>query len=575
MNDNGNIKLELADWLYNAGLVGFINIIENSGYNVNFIGKEIYFNINVLNDFEIKYFKYFIDTYQNFFNWYKVVNFESFIEEVEGNKFCNFNLEKLEILNNFIGIDSKAGTLKYILNSNSYKSAYKLINENFNILKLEKTINKIKIKKNEEIKDKITEIKELLEKIKLIINYFNKENSKKYLIGKDIIYNILNLVIGNVSFLNPQTKIKDFYIDFRNYFVLPVIDYLESNKINYKHNCYICGRKIKNLNDSLSFLNEVGFDVARKNSNVWNFINDIAICPICKLIYSCVPAGFTYINKKGIFINDNHQVENIKKINSRIKIELINNKKNYSMLKSISESFKIIMKENLKYELADIQLVRFENGTYHFNLLSKNFLKMLDKLHNSGKIKILSGIGFVENDIYFNLYDEVIKRIINNENLYQLIHKLLILKISKPQNVKFNVKNINDLLYINYDFINLLKGVKDMENLENYEDNNKLDVLKLAKSAGYYLRESYKQKNSENKIIGISYRLLNALKTNNKYLFMDIILSCYLYTEKTIPSFFIKVFKNDNIFKNIGYSFITGFIEGTNSDYNYNTLEED
>ena len=40
-----------------------------------------------------------------------------------------------------------------------------------------------------------------------------------------------------------------------------------------------------------------GFDTSRKPSHVWNFINDIAVCPVCKLVYSCVPAGFLFLWK--------------------------------------------------------------------------------------------------------------------------------------------------------------------------------------------------------------------------------------------------------------------------------------
>ena len=66
----------------------------------------------------------------------------------------------------------------------------------------------------------------------------------------------------------------------------------ESDKKKYKYNCFICNREIKNLDNDFSFLVNTGFDTNRKLSHVWDFINDVAMCPICKLVYSCVPVGF-------------------------------------------------------------------------------------------------------------------------------------------------------------------------------------------------------------------------------------------------------------------------------------------
>ena len=82
-----------------------------------------------------------------------------------------------------------------------------------------------------------------------------------------------------------------------------------------------------------------GFDTNRKLSHVWNFNNDIAMCPICKLVYSCVPVGFTYVYGSGIFINSNTNAEELIRINSRIKSEIYREE-------SISGIYKILNKES-------------------------------------------------------------------------------------------------------------------------------------------------------------------------------------------------------------------------------------
>ena len=43
---------------------------------------------------------------------------------------------------------------------------------------------------------------------------------------------------------------------------------------------------------------------------------------------------------------------------------------------------------------------------------------------------------------------------------------------------------------------------------------------------------------------------------------MDTVLNCYLYAQRTVPPIFLEGLKDDLAFKNIGYAFVTGLIEG-------------
>lgn len=87
------------------------------------------------------------------------------------------------------------------------------------------------------------------------------------------------------------------------------------------------------------------------------------------------------------------------------------------------------------------------------------------------------------------------------------------------------------------------------------------DILGLANASGYYLRQAYKEKGSEDKLNGIAYRLLNSLKTNNRNMFMDTLLNCYLYTRKEVPSVFLEALKDEEVFKHIGYAFVMNLID--------------
>ncbi len=551
------IKIQLGDWLYNAGVVGFVNILLHANDNILLNGQTVTFSADVLYNFEEKYFKYFIDTYEKTLSWYKIVKYKEFIEKYEQEDYTNFSLKDLDHLNNFIGTNSKSGSLKYFLTSNSYVKAYKLISLDVDVINLLKGLSTIKMKKSDTLSNKMNEIIKAINKLKIIISYFENEETRKYIGAMNVIYTIIKHAWKDVSFLNRTPSTPDMYQDYKKYFLDIAYNYITKDKKNDKYRCSICNNNMSHMNQNLSFLNATGFDTNRKPSHVWNFNNDIAVCPICLLIYSCVPAGFTYVYNRGIFINQNQDVNSAVKVNQMIKSEVLeDNETNiYRIYQVISQQIKKKSNAGIKYELADVQVVRYENEKYRFNLLSR---KMLSILNDSTKLlNSLIKSWYKEGNTNFNIYDEVIKKLLNNENLFLFIHKLIVLKMTK-QNVYYHVGHIFGLLNINQ---KILEGVVGMEKKSK-------DILEISKHSGYYFRKAYESKQSENKINGIAYRLLNSLKTNNKHLFMDTLLNCYLYIKQSVPTIFVEGMKNDDVFKSIGYAFVAGIINEFNKNEN-------
>ncbi len=80
---------------------------------------------------------------------------------------------------------------------------------------------------------------------------------------------------------------------------------------------------------------------------------------------------------------------------------------------------------------------------------------------------------------------------------------------------------------------------------------------------GFYLRKDYENQKADNKINGITYRLLNALKTKNSNRFMDTLLNTYMYIKKPIPVEFIEGLKDEAKLQTIGYAFLLG-LQGNN-----------
>lgn len=548
------IQLSMQAWIYNAALVGLYNILEyaNDG-EVVISERTLKFNESSLNNFEEKYFKYFINKYSKIFSFNKIISYEKKILNYEENGIEYISEKKIDDVNNIIE------NVKRYTTSNSYIAAYELIPSSVNVLELGKKLKKINKKQKSNLL--IEDVTNTFHILKLIIEFMKQEEAIKYIGGKNAIYTIIKNGWDGVCFLNRQTKEKNMYQDYKTYFIEPAIEYLNADKSKFKYQCFQCGDKMKDLNNDLSFLNQTGFDTGKKASHVWDFKNDVAVCPICKLVYSCVPAGFTYISNNGIYINDNSEMRKAININNNIYYEIYHENSTNLTYKALVQAIQGEFNDKIKYELADIQLIRYENEKYYFNILSRKVLEVIKK--SKEDLNKLLKCGWKEINNNYNVYELVIDRLLNNQNMFTLIQKLLHYKLSNPNNCYYNTYHAVVILRVNSIF---LKEIGIMNEL------GEKDIVKLGNSSGYYLREAYRKKGAVDKLSGISYRLLNSLRTNHADSFMDTILNCYLYASLTVPNVFLDALSSEEEFKTIGYAFVAGLIEGKNEKTAENNL---
>ena len=510
------IRLRMGDWLYNAGLVGLINILQHAeaGDSLVIHDQSLEIDSTLLEGFEDKYFDYFVDKYE------KVMTFTNVKKRIQ-------LILNLDIDEKTLNKDYKED-IKYIKDKLK-NSAYK------NILNI--------VPKNELKKPTQGFFQNLL----ILLDNEKKEILKKECIGyydqKAKTSKSPNAIIDkyiNTNMLNIQKSCDE------------ILNYINEDTSKYKFDCFSCGNPIKSIDKGLSFMTNIFFDTSRKTSHVWNFVSDIEMCPICSLVYFCVPAGFTTVYGKGIYVNQNLSLNSAVAFNNRIKSEIlkdheVNRSLTYrGLINAINEQSNM----GIKYELADMQVVKYNDNQYRFNILSN---KMLNIISNSkDDLNNIINCGFKEVNAYFNIYELVIDRIFNNQNLFTLIHKLLIYKLTIPKDCRFSMRQLIRILNIN---LRIMEGMGDMEKSDK-------DMIKQANASGYYLRQEYRGKGAKDKLNDISYRFLNALKTGNKNMFMDTLLNCYLYVQKTVPNIFLDALKDDEQYKTIGYAFVTGLVEG-------------
>ncbi|WP_222717584.1 type I-B CRISPR-associated protein Cas8b1/Cst1 [Listeria booriae] len=539
------IECRTGDWLYNAGINGLVNIVGKE--NVRIEGQRLFFDTALLDGFEESYFAYFIKAYEKTLSWYKIISYKEEMERHREADFSDFDELSLDRLNDYI-----ANVAKYYLKSKSYVSAYPLIDATKDPVEWGKNLTKVgQLKKKETFKEKRAEIiqnvKQVYVQLDEVIDFCQSQKGKKYLAAKSVIYTVIKNGWNGVSFLHQQTKEKDCYIDYRKTFVDPVLEHLEMNLEKAKFNCITCNEPIKNTDLNLRFMNETAFDTARKTSHVWDFNNDIAVCPMCKLIYSCVPAGFTYVYGNGIFINDSIYIDTLHAVNKKVHNEILyhnstDNPTSTSPYRALIEAITNQTEDKRHYELADIQVVRYENETYRFNILSKRALKIFRE--SKGELKAIQKCGLKEGKLSINFYQETVRRLMNNENLFTFIHKTMYLKLTNVSDTYYHMGHVGALLSINTNFLKEIEAMTDI---------SKGLILRINKCG-----REFKKVYPENKLGGFNYKILNAIKTNNRDAFLDIILNSYSYLNEPIPDFFLKVITNDETFKTVGYAFMVG-----------------
>lgn len=553
------IRIKLSDWQFNAGVLGFYNIINHAGNKVEKKDNCIEFTEDALENFEEKYFTYLIDTYEGITHWDRLRKFYDKYKLYNKEKFKSFKEKDLESFNKMIA------ELKDYLKRPNYSKVYEFISSQVVIQEEEKKLKQIKLTKKQTIEDVKEDLNQQFEVLETIYNYVYSIDGKKYLFAKTLIYNIINQSWEGVSFLNRNSKENDIYKDYKESFVDKTIEYLREDKTEFNLPCFVTGLPIKNKSTSydMGFLVDTGFDTNRKTSHVWDFYNDIYICDLARLIYSCMPCGiFFTTGDDGIFINSNQSVDELIKINNNVKesikqsIKEGQTNRNLYIYKALVQSMQREVNAKIEYELSDIQVVRKENGRYRFNILSR---EVIETIRSSREL--LNGListGYIESRNYYYLYPLVIDRVLNGVNMFNLIHKLLINKLTKSEGITtyYNSYHIKSINQIN---LNFLKGVSNLAN-----EQGRLELINISNRNGWYLGQEYK--NNKEKIKGIAYRLLNALKTRNAEIFLHNLLNSYMYVGKQVPKGLVEVLQDEDKLGVIGYAFVTGLVSSALSE---------
>lgn len=599
------------NWFYKLGIVGFNRIMKYNSqfhelkledFNYKVDEEYIEFDSELLENFPTYYYNYFINEYNVSVSMNekldRAVNLlKQYALEQDKDKFSN-----------------KLKEIKKIINERNKKIDKLDVGEYKECKEIESKITKIKYNQMDELVEVLNRYKEMVAlnhiNIPMTITYF------KFVLSSNF--------FGQMSFLNvcnnSKTEEEQKKIFFKDY-VKPVIDaynfkevldkdseeYLqkfieekqsankeldiEDNEVDkvissFKKDLFGNRRKVSSVEAELETLNKcrlcdknisfgsdysdgsfIPLAISNKNAKnlFWNFNDEFPICPLCRLVLFCTPAGCTKVFKRylddkfdyndklyyGFVSIDGRLDELIKQNDNFLNISKKDGVFETFLLDSIKQSSKIsewqlqnilYVEFNADYKSKNSKLNYFNIPTYLARFLKNNY-QMLEKLVNPAeRMKAFDTI-LKRNDLK-HVIDFKLREVIK-ENPYALRDTLNLIKLR-----------------------NCINQYKKGCNAVDVSMKKRIDALYFQ---GIEIANIYREKNNENQLSGISYRLLNAAKADNKKEFMDTIIRVYMSIEKEIPMLFLEVMKEEKLdFAEIAHSFITGL----NSKFKENSKED-
>jgi len=527
-------RVYLGDWAYNAGIIGFIEIMldgeDIDSQNIITIGPNyIEFERESLQGFSDKFFK---KAYQRYPRTDEIMN--------EGK-------DLLAQLNNQSDIDEqqRERVRKFKDRINGFAKLNRVAKE------YGCSLNK-KFNKNEAV-DFVNTIIKILEDRK---QEFMENDVKVYL-------NSVSSVYGEASFLNRQIteNLKEkFYNDFEK----PIIE--KANEEDKKYPCIFCGERKakKGAMFNTGIVNFLGANKDNKNF-FWNFKPQLPICEICELMYFCIFAALTEFRvgqtKRFYFVDKSTSVLELYQAN-KLFMEIMSKEENLlkdkGILNFINDYLLVKLREESKFALTNILFVEIDLSSvapkvYGFNI-SKQKAEFVTSNYEFFENVVGTKITVKDNTLY--PFHELLQRFLNNTLSFQFVSFLESQFISSK---KVNSKIKTNLSPYRLQMFNIItyKFLKSIKRGEMLMDEKSLWRMYFF---GQELKKTFLKSGAENKITSLAYRLISALRIGDINTFMNLVIRTYMNYNMEVPALFVSCINDKDNFCALGYSFVNGLL---------------
>ncbi|MDR0850715.1 MAG: type I-B CRISPR-associated protein Cas8b1/Cst1 [Christensenellaceae bacterium] len=525
-NSDSEVIVRLDTALFNAGVVGLVNILERGGiqHQINRDQLTISKADLIKADLAALYVEAIIDRYKETTRLYTSMSKMNSI----------LDMKKVDDPKQF------KENIKYIVGSFVQQSVL----TGFEVLKADGIENNIAENISKLKEDTFENLEATKSLIREIYNDFEKEEIQKTLYMKNIMYTKINMIWSGIAFLHKNQVKFNITKVLNDRLIDSIREMLISGK-KQKKRCCVCDIECDNL-QSLSFIQNLGIDDGKKKSPFWNYKPDLSACPLCTFIYTCAPLGFNSIDQDLIFINENETIDGLINANSKREFDNIENKSRFSVITQL------ILKEmaEKKRELNNIEVLinqKLSNDKtrYSLNVVDKRLIKIFTdckiELNSISKNKV--NIGNSSKPEWISVLETVLDCLFYNKALYNTIHKFL----------KYGA-------YANTLMQMLMIEIKRKKKEEEKVQNNIKRAWAVWNNGQEVKNRFNDGSKNENKLNGIVIKLQNAVRSENRELFFDILIRLYSGINMPIPSGFLNGIESDDDFKEIGLAFILGLL---------------
>ena len=527
-----SVVFEIGDLYNNAGLVGFVKVLEQldkyekyyemNGDNVT-IDKEFLLNANLTQ----AVFDTYIKTFYKDLKYTKILNeIDLILKQIDENS----DLDEIKDLLKEFKNDLTGG--------NKFKTGYEIIST--------KIQDENNIFENIKLITSKQECESIKEDLLIIKKYLIIPEVKEIMYMKDIAYGIIDRFWSDKGFLLRSNAKKNMQESYYKAFEEPFKQQLNNTKVG-KNYCSNCLELVNTLN-AYTFVKGMGDDFNRKTSVFWNFKQDKGICAKCMFLYSLIPLGFIKNGRDFIFINNNTSVDALINMNN---LKLTEENSNISRNQIYNHIISRYLKTNEnKLDNIEVANVYGNEEKYNLDIINRYQLQLI---RDSEKDLEFLSKGYVVriNGDYVNIYQEVTDAIIRNKNLYTILNKIIEASIKDKDN-SYLVRLMNPILNIEIHKEKIIREDENMDKEFYFAGKQGASLLFKMKATGQ--DDSY--------VIGITYKLLNALKKENIDDFLDVVMRLCNSLKTDMPTCFINHMHDKKMFKKIGYAFLTGLRGG-------------
>lgn len=548
--DRDIIHVELGDWLYNAGIVGLLNILlldsENNietDANIEVVeGNLVKINLKAFNNFSTNYLKTASNQYGRLSDLIKAIKE---IHRKTANPSSLKDDQKDRIINEFKRKWIQTGLERYELPTEFNEDNF----ENLKFL-LEKIIEKLKkLEKDVETFEK--DAKTLLSNL----GAWTPQSQRKS--GFLHSNNVRTLIaVKNMKSYIATIQNKEFEIE-KN------IETYGRGKNKRKLKCIRCNHYYaqKKASFNTGIVAFAGLNADNINY-LWGFKKDLPLCSICQLVYLCAFAGFTKSTEKTkfFFVNDDSSIENLWKENRLLKHVLENDIHENILVNYFYELLVNELGEKSKYALQNISIMETNLEkevmpkvlSLHVSRNQAHFIKTYQK-----QLKWLASKYYKIKNDRTNILHEFLKLILEKKLNFRMVNRLIRYYLQSSEKSKsfvfasYSPSNIQQLVVLTAIYFKTIK--QKSINMKNKH-------IWYIYTLGNDLKSEFQKRDAENKIHSIAYRLLNAVRANDRNTFLNVLLRLYIGYGKEVPKNLVNTLESKEQFQIIGHSYINGLL---------------